>query len=1161
MAEEEKEAVGNRSPWPLIVLFGLIFLPGGILAGIQWGMLRWGRLRPSVIGMFGAIIAGISILVGFLLIQGTVTGVEELVAKGSLDGERILELALNIVPIWICLSLVLGAPVGWGFSIYSARQMKNNPHLTQLAGSWRYNFEYRRTPAEYFRREKNIRKLKNALFVENDKAPMGLDEKTDEVVFRYDTEARKHTFMTGASGSGKAIHADTWIATQDGFKTAGRVRVGDTLFDEQGNPTKVTAKYQPKTPDHYRITLSNGEMVKACGDHLWTVKETGGSMEAKTLATREIAKNPEKYYISALKKPVLGTDKPMVNTKLLGAWLASGALDHGRILKKNSVTKLLQEDYDSFIDDLQKMGWLDSDGSFRQLHMDFILTSIPARERVLEGATTVAGSYGVDGQTKMTLPALHVAEYLQSIVFSLGLQATKIEDHGGAYVFRFTNTRAVRQKTSAFSMTIGELSRKKAPTRNLIKFETIEEIDDNPDDYFCFTVDSPSHLFLIGKTFTPTHNTITMQNLIYADIETGKDVVVIDFKRSPKFASKLAAWAEDNGREFYHFVNGDPKFYDIPRSKGQCYYDPLKSGTPTSKADMVLGMREYDAASDIYKSYDQQLIQGLFNMFEYADRNATSVIDWNHGGITLIASTLSGNGLGELIAANSVEVPPGTTPSYPYRMPGAGGIEGSKVIAVNSPSAKEAIEIGEELRAKGGLANSRAQLAGRIRTIVTSEYGRWMKTGNSPNDREIDLYKMTEGGEGNVILFSLNSDSEPEFAKFVGSMIFSDLTNISALRRNSGASNQVNIYVDEFQAVPPTAVTSLLEKSRESRMALTLAQQSFDQVVASAPNAGEAYLNSILDTCSNFIAHAGATEKSATRLAEILGKEYVTVYSKMNDNDSSFLSVNWAKNEASKVSSREEERWKFAPAEFMGLSSPDPGNGYKSSAVWITKTSSDPKYSRKGGATARAVWMIPADNVLVEYYDESKVVTPRPERPVKSENITQVEEPVSDAVIEDSFTHPLTKKVAVEPVVVNKPQPQPIPSPLPPEDDDTEDEEWSFEDVPDDELDDETSDILSQENQTSSLDDLFGGAAAPSKTPNPPVEEPKKSPPPVVAPVAPPRETPTLPKMPAQKPTSPNTGLPTRPGGGLPLRPGGGLPTRPQVAPKNDSDEISLPEL
>lgn len=445
------------------------------------------------------------------------------------------------------------------------------------------------------------------------------------------------------------------------------------------------------------------------------------------------------------------------------------------------------------------------------------------------------------------------------------------------------------------------------------------------------------HTLIVGNS--GSGKTITMQSLILSDIQNRVPLVLIDMKRSPEFASKLAKWTKDAGGDFYHFVNGDPEEYDVPNSPGQAFYDPLAAGTPTAKADMVLGMREYDTASAVYKANMQQLLQVLFPMLKYADKKNAPNINWDNGGIYQLASAISGANITELAAA----------------------CEGT-------PIEVEAEAIDMEARGKTGIAHSVKELQGQMRTIVASEYGRWLRADPSGGKgKSIDLFKLTQQ-PGAVILFSLNSDSEPDFARFIGSMIMSDITNVSARRRNQQLQNQVNVYIDEFQAINPSSVAGLLEKSRESKIAMTLAQQSFEQIVASTQNNGEAYLLSIMDTCSNFIVHAGSTEDSAERLAKILGKEWVDAYRASNKNKSFFLSGNFANKRNQTVQTSREERWKFAPVKFMELLSPDRNNNFKATAVVVNKTCSDPLYKGKSGAVARTVWMIPPSEVLEKYY-------------------------------------------------------------------------------------------------------------------------------------------------------------------------------------------------
>lgn len=850
--DEDEEITSERSPWPLLFLLGAIFLPGAIVAFLLWGMLRYFRQRPSVVALAGSIVSFFSL--GLVLFG--VRSITNSLGEGSGFSWSVLTDSLtSLIPIWVGVSMIIGSVAGWVFALYSDRQMRNNPYLTELSGNWRYGFKYRRTPVESLRRKKSIKMLENGLLVSETKAPIGLDEKTDEVVFRYDSEAKKHTLVTGASGSGKSI---------------------------------------------------------------------------------------------------------------------------------------------------------------------------------------------------------------------------------------------------------------------------------------------------------------SLQSLIHSDIENGKTVIVIDFKRDPKFASKLAAWSHMHGREFFHFVNGDPKDYDIPYSKGQCLYDPLAGARATARADMFMGMREYDTNASVYEGAMQQLLQVSFNMLEHADREKAEGIDWDHGGIAMLTSVVRGNGLANLVAANTVEVPPGTS-EHVIKDLSAGGIGGAREIYVNSPVANEAIELVEALRVKNS-PNQRAfqELQGQLRTITASEYGRWMRTNTADqNARSINLLDLTSV-DGNVVLFSLNSDSEPKFAQYVGSMIFSNITNVSAERRNLGSKNQVNVYVDEFQAVPPDSVKSLLEKSRASGMAMTLALQSFDQIIAASERNGEANLNSILDTCSNFLTHAGATDVSAKKISEILGKDFFTVYSKVNANDSSFLSFNWAKNQSSKVTARQEERWIFPPSEFMKLSSPDKeANDNKATAVWTTKTSAESKYASGGGGTARTVWMIPDAEVLEDYYQnpEHPIIAPRESGKKRTPVVTAPREDTPRETNDEEFYAALAPSDDAEYDY-----------------DDTNesvDDEWDFEDIPESELDPEEAALPDpfgnpQEKPSSvlgampelslpraeakkasdersslsgsdySLEDLFStGVEPPKKTPAKKSEGAQK-----VTRKEPPRDEEALPELSTElPPVTPPARLPGRPGG-LPTRPG-----------------------
>lgn len=508
------------------------------------------------------------------------------------------------------------------------------------------------------------------------------------------------------------------------------------------------------------------------------------------------------------------------------------------------------------------------------------------------------------------------------------------------YQFKYRKTpwQVLRRKKNAKKLKEGALNSKGKAALGID--------EDSGDDNVVYRYDGEAIKHTLITGLPGSGKSISMMSMMKSDIEEGKSVVAIDFKRDPELASKLATWAKENGRNFYHFVNGEAQLYDIANSPGQAFYNPLASGTPTSKADMLLSMREYDTASAVYKAAMTQVLQVVFNMEYYVTlykrRQNIPTIDWESGGFYTLVSIFTGNNLNELADQ-----------------------------CVGTPIQDEAIALAQAISGRTQESHAADELRGQLRTITASEYGPWMRLNRS--GRNIDLFELTKE-PGNVVLFSLNSDSEPEFAKYMGAIILSDLTSVSAKRRNEDLHNQVHVYVDEFQIVNPDSIKGLLEKSRASSMGITLAQQSLEQIISSSSTNGEAYLGSVLDTCGNFIIHFGATEPSAIRMSEILGKDDFETYSASVKNESFFGRLNWANRRNQRVMMGTEERWIYEPLRFMQLDSPSPKNGFKSTAIIINKTSMDKKFKGEPGAKARKVWMIPDNRVLEKYYtrDTSK---------------------------------------------------------------------------------------------------------------------------------------------------------------------------------------------
>ena len=709
----------------------------------------------------------------------------------------------NAIFGYLYLSVMLGLILGMLLILYKVFELKRRPEYKHVRG-WAYGFQYTPTPLEKKIRKNNINSLIEGEEFDYEKAPIGvieapvingdrersLDMKNydkSSVVYRYYSEALAHTLITGKTGSGKALHVDTEIRSKEkGWTTVGNIELGDTIYDESGNHTKVKAIYQPMTEDHYEITFDNGEVVKACGDHLWNI---GNVDEGNTFNTRDLLKN-----------------------------------------------------YSA-----------DTDYEIR---------------------------HSIDG-----LPYTH-------------------------------------------------------------KILRIKRIKDEPADYLCFTVDSDSHLFLITRSYIPTHNTVTMLSLIQNDILAGNPICVVDFKKSPDLIYFLSKWAKEEGREFHHFTNGRPGTYNNPYKDDQSTYDPLATGESTAKADMILNLRSWDASSEVFKKRTQDVLQSLFFLLartEELHKDKVPGIDWNNGGLAQFVSALELNNFRAMIELMAKDMQAGS------------------LSAGNQRRYKTLVELYKELSAKGksDLKAQILELLSIARTLIVSNYGDWLAKGAS--EHHIDLMSIATDEKAPVVLFSFNQQEEPEFAKYIGSIVMSDLSRVSALKNRSEANTKFGVYIDEFQTLDPITVKDNLEKARGSKMYITLSLQSIDQIISSAASQGEAIASAIIDTCANFIFHDGSGYDTAEKMAKIIGKSTKYVYRTTSKSTNRLWSYRLMTVEDAMVSKDEEVDWIVPPSEFQSLESPIQANGYKATAYVINKAPEDKRFKRSGGGLARKVHVVVAE--------------------------------------------------------------------------------------------------------------------------------------------------------------------------------------------------------
>ena len=433
----------------------------------------------------------------------------------------------------------------------------------------------------------------------------------------------------------------------------------------------------------------------------------------------------------------------------------------------------------------------------------------------------------------------------------------------------------------------------------------------------------------------------------------------MDNKRSFDFPYFLAKWAKENNREFYHFVSGRPEEYFNKFNSKQASYDPLKSGDATSNKEMILGLREWDAASAVYKADTETILSAVFNLIEET-KNDDRIhgINWEDNGIQQFIDALDIQTINSMILSfkSSLQMY-GSTPTDMKKLQGM----------INFYEKLKNVREGKRLREQlEGIVN-------QMRTILLSSYGYWLSSDYT--DKEIVFDEIFERKDGPVVLFSFSAEKEGDAAKFMANLVLTDLRRSLSKKEAKGLKdNYAEVYIDEFQSLISESVIDTLAKSRSTGTAIYLSCQSLEQIVSSSTGDGEAVVKAFLDNAGNFIIHSGSSYSSAERFSNILGKERRIVYKKTGKRNAKLFTFQWSNSREEMVSENLEQVWKVEPIDIQKLESPTKSNGFRATAYYITKNCEDPEYSFLGGVARKLQVVVPPEitnGVPKEYEEES----------------------------------------------------------------------------------------------------------------------------------------------------------------------------------------------
>lgn len=372
------------------------------------------------------------------------------------------------------------------------------------------------------------------------------------------------TLVTGIPEIGKAEKTTNLIPTTEGMKPIIELKSGDKVFNTEGGVCNVVARSEVwKNRPIYRVSFDDGSFVDVDGNHEWylssrkarisdsnnrrnkakrkykgngiapngtdqTHKRTfSGIVSTKDIKVTTGADNRLNYRLD-LPKPVIGKEVDLpIDPYILGAWLGDGNSDSGgftsddieivdRISENYRVNKLKGKYKYGIIGlkiDLRSLGVLGN----KHIPEPYLNSSYSQRLDLIKGLMDTDGHIKANGSCEFSNSNKSIAYQFLRVIRSLGVKATiksrKPSCNGklGQTNYRITFTTDL----PVFHLTrkLEKIPKIKKNSRSrYLYIKSVELIEYG--DTVCIQVDSEDNLYLTGSSYIPTHNSMTIDNLL-----------------------------------------------------------------------------------------------------------------------------------------------------------------------------------------------------------------------------------------------------------------------------------------------------------------------------------------------------------------------------------------------------------------------------------------------------------------------------------------------------------------------------------------------------------------------------------------------------------------------------------------------------------------------
>lgn len=327
----------------------------------------------------------------------------------------------------------------------------------------------------------------------------------------------------------KGLELNTEIPTIDGFKLIKDIKVGDIIFDGEGNTTKIKHVSDIHYNPCYKLIFDTNEEIVCDHEHKWVITKRLAKNKYKDLElnTDTLYNNYLSGQSLAIKISAINIEKDVklpIDPYVLGVWLGDGNSHFGRVtninpnlwkeienrgynLGKNISTNSGKAE-DRTIFGLEKE--LNKLNLIKNKHIPdlYLRASYSQRLDLLRGFMDTDGSWNKKRNLcVMTTTRLWQAKGLAELVNSLGYKASIVKAKTSGFGKENIDCFHVNFKTKENPFLTRNLDYIYKDTE-LSKFryiKSIEKIDTVPTK--CLSVDSENHTYLATRNYIKTHNT------------------------------------------------------------------------------------------------------------------------------------------------------------------------------------------------------------------------------------------------------------------------------------------------------------------------------------------------------------------------------------------------------------------------------------------------------------------------------------------------------------------------------------------------------------------------------------------------------------------------------------------------------------------------------